>query len=97
MKADDIIRKAVDNAITDRATISVQIDELATLIGDAQTMTAHRDVGGVLSKYVETRQRSNEQLIKLAEIQRKIDESIAEEQEVEIDEEEIYNQLSNND
>jgi hypothetical protein len=95
MKASEIIEEAVENVKLDQATASIQIDDLATLIGENSSLSVHKDMGPVLAKYVETRQRSNEQLIKLAEIQRKIDsEELASAEQVELDEDSIYEALA---
>jgi predicted XRE-type DNA-binding protein len=94
MKAKEIIEKAVDNAALDQAAISLQIDDLAQLIGQANNLSTHKDLGMTFSKYVETRQRSNEQMIKLAELQRKLEKEESVGEQVELDEDEIYRELS---
>ena len=63
-KLEKYIDEVVDNIRKDR---EVTNDLLKDAIGYlAKDESRHRDIGLVLSKYVETLQRSNEQLVKLA-------------------------------
>jgi hypothetical protein len=62
-KVDTYINEAIDNIREDRKiTRELLEDALKWVIKDE---ARHKDVGIVLSKYVETLQRSNEQLVKV--------------------------------
>jgi hypothetical protein len=91
MKAEEIIDLAIDNAKQDRSTISIQISELSVMLAQG-TMSDHQNAGMTLSKYLETSQRSNDQLIKLVDLQRKIEK----EKDIEDDDEDEYDKFSNN-
>tara|TARA_B100000989_G_C19414098_1_gene415670 strand:+ start:398 stop:694 length:297 start_codon:yes stop_codon:yes gene_type:complete len=65
-------KKNIDNII-DEVVTNIRSDREVTkeLLGDAMSWLSkdesrHREIGIVLSKYVETLQRSNEQLVKIA-------------------------------
>ncbi len=63
-KLDEIIDKALKNIDSDReVTRDLLNDALAYLSKDE---SRHRDIGITLAKYVETLQRSNEQMVKVA-------------------------------
>ena len=65
-KLDKFIDEVVTNIRKDR---EVTEDLLKDAIGYlAKDEARHRDIGMVLSKYVETLQRSNEQLVKIISI-----------------------------
>ena len=62
-KVDQYINEAIDNIREDRKiTRELLEDALKWVIKDE---ARHKEVGIVLSKYVETLQRSNEQLVKV--------------------------------
>lgn len=62
-KVDQYINEAIDNIREDRKiTRELLEDALKWVIKDE---ARHKEVGIVLSKYVETLQRSNEQLVKM--------------------------------
>ena len=70
-------KKNIDNII-DEVVSNIRSDREVTkeLLGDAMSWLSkdesrHREIGIVLSKYVETLQRSNEQLVKLTSIMAK--------------------------
>ncbi len=65
-KLEKYIDEVVDNIRKDR---EVTNDLLKDAIGYlAKDESRHRDIGLVLSKYVETLQRSNEQLVKVTSL-----------------------------
>jgi rubrerythrin len=65
-KIDKYIDEVVENIRKDR---EVSNDLLKDAIGYlAKDESRHRDIGLVLSKYVETLQRSNEQLVKITSL-----------------------------
>ena len=63
-KVDNYINEAIDNIREDRKiTRELLEDALKWVVKDE---ARHKEIGIVLSKYVETLQRSNEQLVKVA-------------------------------
>ena len=62
----EFIEEAVDNVRQDRAIASTLLIELMKIL--KQDETKHQYSGPVAAKYLETLQRSNEQLVKLTAI-----------------------------
>jgi len=60
------IEEAIDNIREDRDITSTLLTDLFLEIKKSNNLETHKDLGLVASKYVETLQRSNEQLVKLA-------------------------------
>jgi hypothetical protein len=63
MSSDKIIQEAISNIRDDREITRELLDDAMRYL--AQDMSRYRDIGQTLAKYVETLQRSNEQLVKL--------------------------------
>ena len=63
MSSDKFIKEAIDNIRGDRETTRELLDDAMRYLATDQSR--HRDMGQTLAKYVETLQRSNEQLVKL--------------------------------
>jgi len=63
MNNEKYIKDAVDNLNSDRETTRELLDDAMRYL--AKDPSLHRDMGGTLAKYVETLQRSNEQLVKI--------------------------------
>ena len=63
-KLDDIIKKALDNIEADRLVTRDLLEDAMGYL--AKDESRHRDIGLTLAKYVETLQRSNEQMVKVA-------------------------------
>ena len=61
---DETLSSALNNIEEDRATTKELLQDLMKYLGAAEER--HREVGPVAAKYVETLQRSNEQLVKIA-------------------------------
>ncbi len=66
---DQTIEKALENIEEDRATTKELLQDLMKYL--SVTDERHREVGPVAAKYVETLQRSNEQLVKIASLMQK--------------------------
>tara|TARA_R110000824_G_scaffold2936_10_gene13398 strand:- start:23763 stop:24062 length:300 start_codon:yes stop_codon:yes gene_type:complete len=66
LKSDSFIEEAIDNVRKDRALASTLLIELVKIL--KQDETKHQHSGPVAAKYLETLQRSNEQLVKLASL-----------------------------
>jgi len=63
-KIDDYLKEAIDNIREDREITRELLDDAVKYV--AKDEARHKEVGIILSKYVETLQRSNEQLVKIA-------------------------------
>jgi|TARA_R110000744_G_scaffold117175_1_gene219052 uncharacterized protein YukE len=66
-----LISKALDNITSDRDEIKELLSDLKQYLSGSQDR--YTEVGTVAAKYVETLQRSNEQLVKLAALVHKKD------------------------
>ncbi len=66
---DETLSNALDKIEEDRATTKELLQDLMKYLGAAEER--HREVGPVAAKYVETLQRSNEQLVKVAALMQK--------------------------
>ena len=62
------IQEAIKNIRDDRDITSTLLTKLFLEINKAGDSPAHKDLGLIAAKYVETLQRSNEQLVKLTSI-----------------------------
>ncbi len=68
-KLDNYIHEAIDNIRNDREITNELLKDLMKYI--AQNEQNHKEVGLTAAKYVETLQRSNEQLVKISAILQK--------------------------
>ena len=80
-------KEIYENALFDRANAEILFNEAYT--GMQQVTTEHVTVGPVLTKYLERMNRSNEQLLKLAELISKAEESSSK-----IDPDDIFSKIS---
>jgi hypothetical protein len=81
------IDEAITNIRDDRSITSALLADVFTELKQAQDVEVHRTLGVIASKYVETLQRSNEQLVKIAAILNKrkdVSESLDEEDKKEL-------------
>ena len=83
---EDFIEETVRNIRDDRAVTKSLLTDLLVFIKESNRN--HKEVGHVAAKYVETLQRSNEQLVKIAGMLQK--NSSADENLSQRDKEEIY-------
>tara|TARA_R110002073_G_scaffold176432_2_gene334136 strand:+ start:349 stop:654 length:306 start_codon:yes stop_codon:yes gene_type:complete len=65
---DTFIEESIKNIRDDRDITSTLLTKLFTEINKANDADSHKDLGLIAAKYVETLQRSNEQLVKLTAI-----------------------------
>ncbi len=65
-KIKKILDEVINNAREDRKAASSLLDDVAAYIGGAQER--HREVGLTAAKYLETLQKTNEQLVKIADL-----------------------------
>lgn len=79
-------REAYQNAIEDRESANILVTDL--LLQIQGNLTNHQSYGGIMSKYLERMAKSNDQILKLAEI-------IAKEEEAAntISPEDIFNEI----
>tara|TARA_R110000851_G_scaffold305927_1_gene464112 strand:+ start:418 stop:729 length:312 start_codon:yes stop_codon:yes gene_type:complete len=63
MKKDKLLKEVLDNIRTDRTTTETLLRDLQAEISSSETTNARS--GLVAAKYVETLQRSNEQIVKI--------------------------------
>ena len=79
---EELITEATRNVNEDRAATKVLLTNLMKYM--QETTDRHREVGLVAAKYLETLQRSNEQLVKIAALKHKktakVDNSISEDE-----------------
>lgn len=68
-KLDKYLLDAIENINNDRAVTKMLLLDVIELI--KKTKENHKDVGAIAAKYVETLQRSNEQLVKIASLMQK--------------------------
>ncbi len=72
-KLDKYIEEALENIRNDREVTRELLDDAMKYLSKDESR--HRDIGLTLSKYVETLQRSNEQLVKVASLVSKTESS----------------------
>ena len=63
-KIDEYLVEAIDNIREDRDITKELLDDVIQFLANGES--THRDVGLTAAKYVETLQRSNEQLVKIS-------------------------------
>lgn len=68
-KLNKLLEEAVENIRKDRETTQELLSDLIVIAG--QSEHAHKEVSLAAAKYVETLQRSNEQLVKIAALVQK--------------------------
>lgn len=69
MKLGELVEKALKNIDEDRERSKELLEGVAEYIGESPER--FKESGMVAAKYLETLQRSNEQLVKIAELRRK--------------------------
>jgi hypothetical protein len=79
-------REIYENAITDRENAYILFHEAYTNM--MKSVSEHISVGPILNKYIERMNKSNDQLIKLAELISK-----AEEKAIKIDADDLFSQI----
>jgi hypothetical protein len=65
---DSYIEEAISNIRQDRDTTSDLLNDLVKELKNSSGAEVHKELGLIASKYVETLQRSNEQLVKISSI-----------------------------
>ena len=88
---DDLVEEAINNIRDDRQKTNELLGDLIVYIGGGPDR--HKEVGFTLAKYLETLQRSNEQLVKISAITKKTDDFDSELSETERDS--IFDKLNN--
>lgn len=72
---DNYILEAIDNIRADRAMTATLLADLMKQMNNQASLSTHESAGATAAKYVETLQRSNEQMVKLANLLQKREES----------------------
>jgi len=62
---EEYIKESITNIRNDRAITSILLTDLLTEMKKTSDLETHKQLGLIASKYVETLQRSNEQLVKI--------------------------------
>lgn len=86
----ELIEQAIQNIQNDRESASELLQDVAEYIG--QQKDRYSSAGMVAAKYLETLQRSNEQLVKLISLMKKVEEDQYGDLNKE-DKEELYDQI----
>ncbi len=92
-KKDNYIEEAIENIRKDREVTKSLLSDLISYLGVDESR--HREVGTVAAKYVETLQRSNEQLVKVVALIQKQNEKTTGLSDM--DKSEIFDLLSGSD
>lgn len=87
---DSLIEQALDNIKNDRQETETLLGELKEYMGVPGNQDRYSDSGPIAAKYVETLQRSNEQLVKLATLVYKKETSTKEGSLSDLDKKELF-------
>lgn len=87
-----LIEQAISNINKDRESAEELLEDVAQYIG--QQKDRYTNVGMVAAKYLETLQRSNEQLVKLISLMKKSDDEYGELDQK--DKDNLYNEIEEN-
>ena len=90
LNSQQFVEEAIDNVRKDRAMASTLLVELVKILKTDETK--HQYSGPVAAKYLETLQRSNEQLVKLASLLSKKESTVTDLSQLE--KSEIYDLIS---
>lgn len=71
-KTEVLVSEAIENIQNDRACASKLLTDVMLILASNNDSDSHKKLGEVASKYLETLQRSNEQLVKLAALSGKL-------------------------
>ncbi len=91
-KTDKYIEEAIENIRLDREITRELLDDAIKWLSKDESR--HQQIGIVMSKYVETLQRSNEQLVKVVNLMAKTDKSTGLSDE---DKEDLFSMISGDD
>tara|TARA_B100000287_G_scaffold204210_1_gene192703 strand:- start:42 stop:335 length:294 start_codon:yes stop_codon:yes gene_type:complete len=95
MKKDleSLIEQALDNIKNDRQTTEDLLLQLQEYMAVPGNQDRYSDSGPIAAKYVETLQRSNEQLVKLATLVHKKETSVGQEGLSDLDKENLFKMI----
>jgi len=94
-KLDKLLEEAVSNIRKDRETTQELLNDLISIAGKSDH--DHKEVSLAASKYVETLQRSNEQLVKIASLVQKNEKKDSQFNFSGTDKDDIYSMIKNSD
>ena len=87
---ESLIEQALDNIKNDRQETEILLQELKEYMGVPGNQDRYSDSGPIAAKYVETLQRSNEQLVKLATLVYKKESAAKEGSPSDLDKKELF-------
>lgn len=71
-EVDKLLKESIDNVKTDRAYGIKLLNDLIVLMGSKNDLDTHKRLGEIAAQYLETLQRSNDQLVKLTVVAGKL-------------------------
>jgi hypothetical protein len=71
-EVDKLLKESIDNVKADRAYGIKLLNDLIVLMGSKNDLDTHKRLGEIAAQYLETLQRSNDQLVKLTVVAGKL-------------------------
>lgn len=71
-EVDKLLKESIDNVKSDRAYGIKLLNDLIVLMGSKNDLETHKRLGEIAANYLETLQRSNDQLVKLTVVAGKL-------------------------
>jgi hypothetical protein len=71
-EVDKLLKESIDNVKSDRAYGIKLLNDLIVLMGGKNDLDTHKRLGEIAANYLETLQRSNDQLVKLTVVAGKL-------------------------
>jgi len=71
-EVDKLLKESIDNVKSDRAYGIKLLNDLIVLMGSKNDLDTHKRLGEIAAQYLETLQRSNDQLVKLTVVAGKL-------------------------
>ncbi len=90
---ESLIEQALDNIKNDRQLTEILLSELQEYMAVPGNQDRYSDSGPIAAKYVETLQRSNEQLVKVATLVHKKDTTSTQEGLTDVDRENLFKMI----
>ena len=89
--------EAIDNIRSDRAIASTLLTDLMIQMKQQASLSTHESTGSTASKYLETLQRSNEQMVKLLNMLQKRESAAATDSLEDLDHDKLFEILDKKD
>ena len=90
---DKYILEAIDNIRADRAMTATLLADLMKQMNSQASLSTHEAAGTTAAKYVETLQRSNDQMVKLANLLQKREEAVNKDNMEDLDQDALFDLL----